>query len=291
MPTNAALPERVQLVLVRPRDFVFVEAFREIIDSLQQGFTELGIKCRQNINRIEPGAIPIVLGAHHLSPETAATLPSGSILYNLENLVEGYPWFSQTYLDLLKRFAVWDFSTHNIDILDRHGITGVAHVPIGYSSVLERIPKIDEDIDVLFYGILSPRRKVVLEALGFAGIHVAALNGVFGPERDAWIARAKIVLNLHAAEGGSFEAARVTYLLANAKTVVSECNRVEEIDADLAVGLVAAPRDSIVDECRRLLADPDGRRQIGARGRDLMRHSSRGIRGILERTLTCRMPG
>lgn len=287
---DAAQLERVQLVLIRPRDFLFVEAFREVIDSLQQGFTELGIKCRQNINRIEPGALPIILGAHHLTPEIAEKLPSETILYNLENLVEGYPWFSEAYLDLLQRFAVWDFSAKNINILGQRGITGVTHVPIGYSPVLERIPRIDEDLDVLFYGIRSPRRQAALEDLGVAGIRVAALSGVFGPERDAWIARAKIVLNLHAAEGGSFEAARVTYLLANAKTVVSECNRAGEIDADLATGLVAAPRSSIVDECRRLLADPDERKQIGARGRDLMRNPSRSICGILGRALAIRKP-
>ena len=287
---DAAQLEHVQLVLIRPRDFVFVEAFREIIDSLQQGFTELGIKCRQNINRIESGAVPIILGAHHLTPEAAEKLPPKTILYNLENLIEGYPWFSEAYLDLLQRFAVWDFSANNIDILVQHGIAGATHVPIGYSPVLERIPKIDEDLDVLFYGILSPRRKAALEELGVAGIRIAALNGVFGPERDAWIARAKIVLNLHAAEGGSFEAARVTYLLANAKTVVSECNRPGEIDADLATGLVATPRSSIVDECRRLLADPDRRRQIGARGRDLMRDPSRSVCGILRRALAIRKP-
>ncbi len=289
-PPNAAQPESVQLILIRPQDFPFVEAFREIIDSLQQGFTELGIKFRQNINRIEPGAVPIILGAHHLTPETAVKLPPETILYNLENLVEGYPWFSEAYLDLLRRFAVWDFSAHNIDILGQRGITSATHVPIGYSQVLERIPRIDEDIDVLFYGVLSPRRKVVLEDLGVAGIRVVALNGVFGPERDAWIARAKIVLNLHAAEGGSFEAARVTYLLANAKTVVSECNRAGEIDADLATGLVATPTKSIVDECRRLLADPDRRTQIGTRGRELMRDPSRSIREILKRALAIQEP-
>lgn len=52
------------------------------------------------------------------------------------------------------------------------------------------------DLDVLFYGSITPRRARILESLSAAGIQVTALYGVLGAERDRYIDRAKVVLDL-----------------------------------------------------------------------------------------------
>lgn len=57
-------------------------------------------------------------------------------------------------------------------------------------------PAPERDIDVLFYGSITPRRARILESLSAAGIQVTALYGVLGAERDRYIDRAKVVLDL-----------------------------------------------------------------------------------------------
>ena len=280
------LPKSYQLVLVRPANFVFVEAFREVMESVRAGFSELAIPCHAYTNRIASGAVPIVFGAHHLTPDDVACLPPETIIYNLEQMLEGYPWFIESYVDVLKKFLIWDFSTQNIALLKRLGIVNVRHVPIGYSPEITRIPQIEQDIDILFYGILSPHRQVHLRQFDAARLRVVVLNGVFGVERDAWIARAKLVLNLHNRPGGLFEGPRVCFLLANRKTVVSECDHPNEVDADLAPGLAAVPGRELVDTCRRLLADAGARADLSEKGYQLMtspqRRASRILQNVLE---------
>ena len=52
--------------------------------------------------------------------------------------------------------------------------------------------------------------------------NVKCLVGVYGEERDAYIARSKIVLNLHFYESQIMEQVRISYLLNNHALVISE---------------------------------------------------------------------
>lgn len=257
----------LQIVNVRPPDFIFAESWREAIDALHFGLLELGIDAPVRENHLEPGTPALLFGAHHLAPASAQQLPADTILYNFEQLREGYPWYREPYLSLLRRHRVWDFSAHNVEHLRRGGIAPAArHVPVGYVPQLERVARTDEDVDVLFFGIVTERRQRVLDALAHAGLKVVALRGVFGAERDLWIARARIVLNLRHTEGGLFESLRVLYLLANRKAVVTEAPAAGELDAEFENGLLATPYEGLVQACAQLAADPDRRATVAARG-------------------------
>ncbi len=60
---------------------------------------------------------------------------------------------------------VWDYSPLNCAFPEQTGVSAV-HVPIGYSSALERLPHdVAKDIDVLFYGSINARRSRILRAL------------------------------------------------------------------------------------------------------------------------------
>ena len=83
-------------------------------------------------------------------------------------------------------------------------------MPIGYAPQLTRIAPAAEDVDVLFVGSLNDRRRTVLDALEAKGAKVERVFGVYGPERDGWLARAKICLNLHFYEARVFEVVRVS---------------------------------------------------------------------------------
>lgn len=73
---------------------------------------------------------------------------------------------------------------------------------------------------------------------------------VMGDERDQYIARAKVVLNMHRfQETKVFEIARVSYLLANRKAVVSEISSATVVDDDIRMAIASDSIDRLVDLC------------------------------------------
>ncbi len=66
---------------------------------------------------------------------------------------------------------MWDCSAQNVAaIRQATGHPDVHHVPIGCMPQLTRIAAAPEqDIDVLFYGSVTPRRETVLQALDASG--------------------------------------------------------------------------------------------------------------------------
>ncbi len=59
-----------------------------------------------------------------------------------------------------------------------------------------RDPATKDTIEVLHYGSITKRRAQMLESLSKAGVNVTAMYGVLGPKRDAYVDRAKVVLDL-----------------------------------------------------------------------------------------------
>jgi hypothetical protein len=138
--------------------------------------------------------------------------PEGGVVFNLENVpgqVDPARWESR---------HVWDFSASNAAKYDAE------HVPVGWHASMERFARSAElDIDVVFTGCLNPRRIRVLEALADRDLNVVVIPpGVYGTERDAVLARAKLALNMLFYEDGIFPALRVAHLVANRVPVLSE---------------------------------------------------------------------
>ena len=170
------------------------------------------------------------------------------------------------FIDLFRRYPNWDYSQANIERLAALGLPRPTYVPIGYVPELTRIAPAPEDIDVLFYGMLSERRYAVLRDLHDRGLRVKWLSGALGASRDAWIARSKIVINVHYWEAKIFEIARVSYLLANRRAVVSESGADPTLERGLESGIAFADYDELVDRCVELLGDERARRELAERG-------------------------
>lgn len=278
-----------QIVLVKPADFEFVEGFRNVMESLQEGLLELGHSAPIRVNQLAADATPILFGAHHLDPPSAARLPADTVIYNLEQLAAGYPWFVPPYLELLRRHRVWDFSRRNLAFLRDSGIApGARWVPVGYSPCLTRIAPAPQDVDVLFFGVKSPRRLKVLAALGEAGLKVVALNNVWGRERDSWISRAKIVLNMHNQDNGEFEVVRVLYLLANRKAVVCEVNDPNQLPIDLRQAVIPSSADDMVAACLAAVRHEGLRNVVAAAGFHAVTEPRRHYANILRTILASR---
>ncbi|MBN1911577.1 MAG: methyltransferase domain-containing protein [Pirellulales bacterium] len=250
------------VVLLEPEGYAHSQAFAEIGRLLECSFQSLGHRCRYQVNRLEPGDTNVLLGYHLIQrPEDLAG--HRFVIYQLEQLSDREGWFEPRYLDLFHAAEeVWDYSPENLEFLAAKGVTNTRLLPIGFHERLRQIAHCPEpDIDVLFYGALNERRREVLDALARHG-RVEALFGVYGQERDTYIGRSKILLNLHYYDAQVMEQARISYLLNNGCFVISE----ESPRNPFEGGIVTAPRGELVDVCRRYLAEPESRRRIAAAG-------------------------
>ncbi len=98
---------------------------------------------------------------------------------------------------------------------------------------------VPQDIDVLFYGSMCPRRWNIERDLRKQGINAIFRSfNLWGTERDSLIARAKIVLNIHFHSSCLFEYSRVLPLLSNRKFVISEFSSDQDEYKFLEGGLV-----------------------------------------------------
>ena len=244
-----------QIVVIRPKGYVHSGAFMEVAETLLHAFKRLGFRATLTENRLSKEAVNIVIGVNLIPESIVSQIPPNTILYNFEQLSASSPWMTPAMATLFGRFQVWDYSSRNIQYLENQGLSrDVIHVPIGYVPEMSRIDsERDQDIDVLFYGSINPRRKKILDALQEENLHVVSLTDVYGSDRDQYIARSKIVINIHFYEEKIFELVRVSYLLANKKAVVSECDEDTEIEMDLRDAIALAPYDELVSACKRLL--------------------------------------
>jgi hypothetical protein len=200
---------RFAVAVVSFPGYVHSEAFREAAQAVHHALLALGHDSVLT-NRVDSeNRRTIVLGSN-LLPALGLKPPENTILYNLEQVYDNSPWMTPELLALFRRYPVWDYSQANIERLTALQVPQLTHVPIGYVPELKRITPACEDIDVLFYGTRNDRRDAVLNKLYARGLRVESLFSVYGPDRDAWIARSKIVLNMHHYEAQVFEIVRVS---------------------------------------------------------------------------------
>lgn len=282
--TRATTRQRLNLVLVQPEGYAHSGALAELAETLLYGLFCADVDIHFNYNTLDASCTNILLGAHLLDAQAMAAVPAGSVIYNSEQVDESSTWIGSAYLELLRRNRVWDYSQKNIERLRFRGIDHAEFVPIGYVPELTRIPAAQpQDIDVLFFGAINERRRVVLEKLVLSGLRVEFLSGVYREERDQYIARAKVVLNMHYYDASVFEIVRVSYLLANEKAVVAEVGEATSVEAEISEAVCGVPYDRLVDTCIALVGDANRRANLARRGFELF--SRRSEAAILRRAL------
>jgi hypothetical protein len=249
------------IVLVQPKGYEHTPVFVEVARLLSASLTDLGHPCNVSVNTLYPNAINILLG-YQMAEEIKRIQGYPFIIYQLEQLLPGDARFRQTWLDLLPRArAVWDYSTLNIEFLRAHGFDGAKYLPLGYHPSMATIPHAEQDIDVLFYGSAYDRRVRILEQINQRCVFAQGFR-LYGPQRDAAIARAKIILNVHMADDSRFEQTRVSYLLNNERFILSE----PAADNPYGDMVPTAPYEQIVEACMMYLADDEKRRQVAHEG-------------------------
>lgn len=266
MPVSA-----INIVEIRIEGYEDTRAFEDFVDLLVHCFRSMGLQVSRSINSYSDQDLNLIIGANVIdrqNVEVRKLPPPNSVIYNLEQVDLENPWITVTYTDLLRRFPVWDYNQRNIDRLLAAGVRNIQLVPIGYHPEMKRIPPVsDQPIDVLFYGNLSPRREEILRRIKRTGLVVKLLVGVYGEERDFWITRSKVVVNVHFYDfGGVTELVRLSHLLANRKAVVCEKGPSTSMDESLSEAVVACKYDQIPSACESLVRHQQKRRELEERG-------------------------
>jgi SAM-dependent methyltransferase len=250
-------------ILVHPKMTVILN---RVVEIFSNGLSSLGFEpiVSKELHPNSSGRA-IVLGANFFSESELLPLTRDSVIFNVENVQSVF--ITDEYRRILRNFHVWDYSAANAAKLSHILERPVRYAKLFYVDQLSRISHASEkDIDVLFYGSFNPRRQAILDGLRLRGLRVEAVFNVFGPDLDALIARAKVVINMHFYDNGHLEMIRLFDLLANRCAVVSECNSGELADADMAKALVLAPYDQLVDATEALVRDAYRRDEVAAAG-------------------------
>ena len=92
----------------------------------------------------------------------------------------------------------------------------------------------------------------MLSRLAREPVQLKVLEGVFGAGRDAFVARSRLVLDIHYFEARLLEMPRIAHLLTNRAFVLAE----ESADNPYAgLGLATAPYHALAERCLDWLAD------------------------------------
>ncbi|NBO17948.1 MAG: hypothetical protein EBV03_01745 [Proteobacteria bacterium] len=278
------MADRFCIWIVSPESLVWSHVFDDLALALQHAFGELGYDAPIVTDPKHIRGTALVLGAN-LAPMYNIALPDDCIIYNLEQVHDKSRWFEPGYgyLELMQQHAVWDFSPVNKQALEARGVLPVVLCPVGYAPVLTKARTGREDVEVLFIGGAHPRRIAVLDDLKRLGARPQVLYKVFGDERDQWMMRGKVHLNMHKEPAELFEIVRVSYLLANRCFVVSERGRDVALEQPLEGGLVFAPYEKLPATCLDYLVKPKERKAIAEAGFDAIRKLPQ--RELLERAL------
>lgn len=251
LPATPIVATTYNVVIVEPDGYEHSGAFLEVAELFVASLQSLGFSARLQRSHLDAGATNIILG-YNLLPSARTLRRTRHIIVQLEQLSDREGWFRPELLEVLASAdAVWDYAPQNVEFLRARGLSNVQLLPIGYHESLRRIVRGAQDIDVLFYGSINSRRRVILEEIRKVA-DIRCLTGVYGAERDRTIARAKIVLNLHYYEAQILEQARIAYLLNNRCFVLSEPSAWNPFGESLTT----CPADQMADRVRHYLDNP-----------------------------------
>jgi hypothetical protein len=255
--------KKINICLIKPHNYIHSYAFLELAELIYFSLRDLGFEVGFGFNQIDPNVKNILIGCHLLDSKFIDQVPKSTIILNTEQIHSDTTHWNKNIFAYVTNFEVWDYSKRNIEKLNEIGVDRAKLFKIGFQKQLIRLDKSKKkDVDVLFYGSENERRKDVLEKLVANGLKVKTLFGVYGKEKDAWVERSKLVLNLHYYNSQIFEIVRVFYLLTNSIAVVGEVNETTSIDAMYKQGIYATKYDDLVFGCMKLIKNDELRQKI-----------------------------
>ncbi len=209
----------INVCLLQPPGYIHALALLEAAEYVAEKCMLSGYQAGLRKNRLLSSGLNIVFGAH-ISPQENPAYPPNTVIFNTEQIPEKSAWINSRYKNCLDRYFVWDYSSFNLAAL---GHARTQQVNFYHVEKLRRItPDPQPEYDLIFYGSMNERRKKILENLRGRGLKILTVFGLYGPERDALLRKARAVLNLHFYESQIFQQIRAFYPLSNGIPVISE---------------------------------------------------------------------
>jgi hypothetical protein len=138
--------------------------------------------------------------------------PKHYISYQTEQI--GTHWFNERYFERLhKSVAVWEYNEVNVKAYEKLN-DNISIVSPG----IELQPRTHKDIDLLFYGALSDRRKHAVKTIP----SMLVVEKILGPRMRELLSRTKVVVNIHYYDTSPLEIFRVNEALSHHCNVISE---------------------------------------------------------------------
>jgi hypothetical protein len=255
------------------------ETCGDIVEAFRLAAESLGYPTRFTPCYIEPGEINILFFFWDVPWEHIEQHHPDCIVVNFEPMVHGTHAWNERYLDVLKRCYLWEYSKSNFQRHRELGYRNADYVALGWEPgaagilpLADILPDEQQDIDVVFFGSLTRRRIDILEGLMARGLRVEVNRGRAWTleERNGFMRRAKIVLNLHNWEESRIvEVPRLSILLRHRKAVVCELYPDSEIEASVRDAVVGAPYEKLIDTIEQLLGDAPRRAALERESLDL----------------------
>lgn len=231
--------------------------YNDNIALFKNSFEELNILYSESFNELKKDKINILFLPFSTDEFTSYASKYDYIVIQFEqiafidnfDLALSYDRY-RSYIQLMKNsIQIWDYSNLNINFLNNLGFNNIKYFPIGFhekNQILDNNK--NKDIDVLFYGSLNDRRIKILEELKNKEVKLKVLTDSYDLERNQYIERSKIILNINWNERTILAEHRISFLLNNKCFVVSELPQ-SEIPDYYNQSLVFCTRNNIVSTC------------------------------------------
>jgi len=252
------MQNKFNLVRIVPDNGFYIHSnvFHEIEAAMFFTLQRMGYDVTNSINEFKKDCKNIVFGMHHCPVDVVRhDIPENTIIYSLEQMrdnPECLRWCRK-----YRGLEVWDYSMRNSDVLRKAGVENIKHCKIGYVpeiSYFERNKPEERDIDILAYMSPSPRRTAVMDIFEKdPNINFVSIQSTYGDDRDEYIKRAKLVINLHNHDNQIFEMVRVSHLIQNKVPVICERNDYTDFPKYMEGSVFTAPYEKIVERTYELL--------------------------------------
>lgn len=201
-----------------------IATLADLVFALLGTFNKQKINTYYLQNSCSKEGVNIIFGAHRLFKDGARVnpFPPNSIIFNLEPLYEYSEVPSHLhYLEALQQWPVIDYSPNNMELLSKIGNGQAYRFKFGYLPLANFSPPPKSE-RFLFYGILSDRRKLILQTLVDRKVNVTGYQALWGFERDYEILNSKAVLNISKTSQSYLEIYRLWHSLCLDTAVISE---------------------------------------------------------------------
>jgi hypothetical protein len=162
-----------------------------------------------------------------LFSQKVKTFPKNYIIYNLEQK-DISPWINKKYeLSMIHSKKSWDYSHVNISKFNAFIQKKLSYfrLPcIDYNLILELNNLHIQEFDILFYGVMNPKRRKILNQIENKLdkiFKMQIISNIYGYTLFEFIKKSKIILNISYYENALLECYRINEVQSCKKLVIS----------------------------------------------------------------------